>query len=133
VITTRRIRADLFEASAPLEGITASASTPEVAMEELQTTLAVKAFAAHRMRLIRKATRIAFDPREACYIAECPAAGITARGMTRNDAWERLLYGLRLADQARAAAANEDTDALEADAHEVLDPPIATEPLEEIE
>lgn len=108
MIVTRRIRDDLFEASAPLEGITCSAGSPDVALDELRATLSLKTFAAHRMRVIKRATKIAYDPQEGCYVADCPAVGIVAKGFTRQDAWDKFLYGLKLADQARAAAATED-------------------------
>ncbi len=114
MLITRKLGPDWFEAEAFAEGIKTQAPTRAAAVEELRATIAVKRFAANRLRVIRKATHLAYDPKLGCYVADCPAVGITAQGFTRQDAWDRFLYGLALADKARAAEATENVAALEA-------------------
>lgn len=102
--TMKRISDDWYEAAAPLEGLVAAGPTRADAADQLRTTLAIKRFATSRLRRIRQATQIFYDPQVRSYVADCAAAGIEARGFTRQDAWDNLLKALRLVDMARAAA-----------------------------
>lgn len=123
MLITRKLPNGDFQAESFPDGLLAQAPTLAKAVEELQATQHVRAFAAARMRVIKKATKIAFCPQEGQYVADCPAVGITARGFTRQDAWDKFLHGLKLADQMRRAAEAEATipDADEAPALEEID------------
>ena len=104
MLITRRLLNGDFQVEAFAEGIVAQAPTLEAAREELMATMSMKAFAAYRLRKIKKATHIAYDPQLGCYVADCPAVGIQAHGWTRQAAWDKFLYGLTLADKTRAEA-----------------------------
>ena len=115
MITLKRINDTCFVAAAPLDHLECTAETADDAMAELRATLDIIKFAAHRMRIIRKATRCSFDPQLGCYVAELPAAGIAAQGFTRQNAIDRLMHGLKLQDElmAQEAAALAAKDELE--------------------
>lgn len=101
VYTLKHLPNGDYEAAAPLDHLVAQAGTRAEAIDALKATEYALRFARTRLRIIRRATRISFDPRVQAYVARC--RGVATQGFTRQGAWDALLSALRLADLARAA------------------------------
>jgi hypothetical protein len=116
VLVVTQLGSGLYSVRSPLDGLEVVDKTPEAAAEQVLVTLRIKAMAERRLKLIRKLTQVAYDPGQKCYVADYFRGAIVAHGYTRQDAFDKILTGIRISDQAMREAAKDAELAAEVDA-----------------
>ena len=84
-----------YYARAPLDKIECCAPTAAEAAEELKRAVAFHRFRIWHEREVRRATKVAYDPGQRCYVADCREMGVVGTGFTRHEAREKVFEALR--------------------------------------